>query len=312
MPVFDLQGHRGARGLKPENTLPAFEAALDAGATTVETDVHLTRDGVPVLFHDAQVSERLCRLIPGRAAPDPASRPLISSLTRAELDGYRADRNPDPARFPEQDAGVTPLARLYADCHRLDPFAIPALAELFAFAGAYAGELGVQAGKTEAQRLRARDVRFELELKRIPFYPEVIGDRFDGESPARLEEQVVAAIRAAGVGERTLVRSFEHRCVRAVRCLEPHLRTGVLLAGTAPLAPGRLAREAAADVYCPDFRFLDRAQVRAAHAAGVRVVPWTVNEPPAWHRLLDWGVDGITTDYPDRLAVLLREREIAF
>src|ERR1043166_3498370 len=69
---FDLQGHRGARGLKPENTLPSFEVAFDSGVSTVETDVHLTRDGVPVLFHDGTVSERLCRLVPGSAAPDPA------------------------------------------------------------------------------------------------------------------------------------------------------------------------------------------------------------------------------------------------
>ena len=65
---FDLQGHRGARGLKPENTLPSFEVAFDLGVTAVETDLHLSRDGVPLVTHDAVISERLCRLPPGEIA----------------------------------------------------------------------------------------------------------------------------------------------------------------------------------------------------------------------------------------------------
>ena len=78
------------------------------------------------------------------------------------------------------------------------------------------------------------------------------------------------------------------------------------------MSPGELARAADAQVYCPGYEFLDAAQVRAAHAAGIRVLPWTVNEPSEWARLVEWGVDGITTDYPDRLAIWLRERGIVF
>src|SRR6516164_5232519 len=108
--TFNLQGHRGARGLRPENTLPSFEAAFDTGATTVETDLHLTGDGVPVLMHDPYISERIYRLIaPGSAAPAPAERPLVSQLTLLQLRSYRGDLNPDPRGFPDQDAGVTPL-----------------------------------------------------------------------------------------------------------------------------------------------------------------------------------------------------------
>jgi glycerophosphoryl diester phosphodiesterase len=73
-----------------------------------------------------------------------------------------------------------------------------------------------------------------------------------------------------------------------------------------------LARAAGAELYCPSYLFLDEDLVRRAHAGGVRVVPWTVNDPPAWQRLLDWGVDGMTTDFPDRLAAFLRDRGVAF
>jgi glycerophosphoryl diester phosphodiesterase len=312
MARFDLQGHRGARGLKPENTLPAFEAAFDAGVTTVETDIHLTRDGIPVLFHDPAVTEKLCRVLPKATAPDPFAHPLVRTLSLVQLRAYRADINPDPGRFPQQDSTVTPLAEAFGKERELDPFAIPTLADLFAFVTSYGGRLGRLVEKTEEQRDRALDIRFDLELKRVPFHPETIGDDFAGESPALLEKRVVEEIRNAKMVDRCLVRSFDHRAVRAARTLEPRLTGSVLIAETAPVAPSRLARRADAQVYCPDYHFVDRVVVENCHEKGIRVVPWTVNEPEAWNRLLEWGVDGITTDYPDRLAAVLRSRKIPF
>ena len=222
------------------------------------------------------------------------------------------DINPDPLRFPTQDTATPPLSQLFAEEHQLDAYAIPTLADLLAFATCYAGALGRQAGKTDEQRQKVEQVRFDLELKRVPFHPETIGDQFDGESPALLEKRVVEEIRKASAVEHALVRSFDHRSVRAVRRLEPRLRASILIAETAPVAPARLVRRADAQIYCPDYRFLDRTQIQQCHAKGIRVVPWTINEPEDWMRLLDWGVDGITTDYPDRLAAVLRARGISF
>ncbi len=111
---------------------------------------------------------------------------------------------------------------------------------------------------------------------------------------------------------RTTVRSFDHRCVRLLRKLEPGLTGAILIAETAPVAPGELVERADAQVYCPGYLFLDESIVRQVHSAGARVLPWTVNQPEHWQRLLDWGVDGITTDVPDRLARYLRERDISF
>ena len=88
---------------------------------------------------------------------------------------------------------------------------------------------------------------------------------------------------------------------------EPSLTGTVLIEGTAPLRPAGLAWEANAAVYCPHYDFVDAELVAEAHAGGVRVVPWTANEPEVWRRLLEMGVDGITTDYPDRLAACLRK-----
>ena len=305
---FDLQGHRGARGLKPENTLPSFEVALDVGVSSIETDVHLTRDAVPVLVHDPVLTDVLVELIPGQA--EPACR-AISQLTLDEVRRFRMDRNPDPHRFATQDNRVTPVAESFARAQRLDPFTLPTVADLFAFVAAYAGSMGECAGKSSTQRARAAQVRFDLELKRVPFEPERIGDQFDGTAPGVLERRVVEEIRGAGALNRTSVRSFDHRSVRAIRQIEPGLNTAVVIANTAPISPVTLLQEAGATMYCPDYRFLDESTIRTLHAGGVPVVPWTVNRAEDWERLVAWGVDGITTDYPNRLAEWLREKGIA-
>jgi glycerophosphoryl diester phosphodiesterase len=310
--LFNLQGHRGARALRPENTLPSFEAAFDAGVSSIETDVHLTRDGVAVLCHDPLLGDPPCTLLrPGSAAPS-AMPPLVSRMTLDELRGYRADGNPDARRFPDQSASVTPLAALFAEQHGLHLYAIPTLEELLHFTAAYAGEPGARAGKSEMQRQRARNVLFDLELKRVPFHPETINDRYDGTAPGLLEQCIVDTVRRAGVIERTTVRSFDHRCVRLLRQMEPGLTGAVLIAETAPVAPAELIERADAQVYCPGYLFVDEAIVRQVRSAGARVLPWTVNQPEHWQRLLDWGVDGITTDVPDRLARYLSERGIAY
>jgi glycerophosphoryl diester phosphodiesterase len=300
-----IQGHRGARGVRPENTLPSFEAALDCDVASIETDLHLTRDGVPVLYHDPFVSAKICRRADGRDVVDPLP---VRSLTLERVREYIADRNPACEHFPHQNPEPTPLAVWFAERHGISPLAIPTLADLFAFALDYAGEPGRAVGKSEAQRVSASRMVFDLELKCYPFHAGAIHDGFDPKTGGLLERSVVDAVRSAGLVGRTVVRSFDHRSVRAVRQLEPRIVGAVLVAGTAPVEPAELARAAGAEIYCPEFTFLDEATVQGLHAAGVRVMPWTVNHPSEWDRLVAWGVDGIGTDFPDRLAEHLRGR----
>src|SRR5216683_4218365 len=139
-PTFDLQGHRGARGLKSENTLPSFEAAFDLGVSSVETDVHLTADDVPVLFHDSHVSARHCRLNPNCGVVSLEGWPAVRFLKLADMRKWLADQNLDQRRFPKQDNQVTPVARLFMESQGFHPFTPPTLADLFAFAAAYAGD----------------------------------------------------------------------------------------------------------------------------------------------------------------------------
>lgn len=299
MAVFDIQGHRGARAVRPENTLPSFEAALDAGVTSIETDVHLTRDGVPILAHDAVLPAS------ASAAPHtPAAR--VRELSFAELRHWRVDRNPDPVRFPRQKSDVPPLTGSFAVAYGMDAYAPPAVSDLITFIEAYAGEAGRAAGKADDQRQAAARLRLDLELKRTPGRPIEAGDDFDGEAPGLLERAVVSVLRQAGWCARASVRSFDHRSVRAVRRLEPRIAGAVLVSATAPADPAAVAQAAEATTYCPEIAVLDRPLVEACHAAGIRVLPWTVNEPDDWERLVAWGVDGMTTDDPQALAEWLR------
>ena len=190
------------------------------------------------------------------------------------------------------------------------PFAVPTLADLFGFVYFCAEDGRHFTAQDPKQRECARKVRFDLELKRVPFEPETIGDTFDGSKPGILERRVLEEARRADMLKRCTVRSFDHRSLRAARKQEPHVTMAVLIAGTCPVSPATLTREAGATIYCPDYRFVDEEQIRKLHAENLRVIPWTVNRPEDWERLVAWGVDGLTSDYPDRLAAWLEQRAI--
>jgi glycerophosphoryl diester phosphodiesterase len=283
----EVHGHRGARGLAPENTLPGFELALDLGVDALELDLHRTADGVIVIAHDASIRRSLCRLDPGAPgpdAPDPDRLPdgapslRIDALTFAELARYRCDRNPDMDRFPAQRRGAATLAG--------DDYRVPSLEALFAFVEAYAGD----PRKSIAQRARARSVRFNLETKH---------DAADG----ALERAVVAAIRRRGLARRVLLQSFDARSLATLHRLAPELPRAYLT--RSPFAGPEDAAELGAAYWSPNFRYLTEADVRAAHALGLRVVPYTVDRLDDLRATLALGVDGIISDRPDRLLELV-------
>jgi glycerophosphoryl diester phosphodiesterase len=303
MPGFELQGHRGARGLVPENTLSSLEVALDLGVSAIETDLHLTADGHAVLFHDPRVSQAICRFLPGQqAAETGGEEPLVGSLTLRQLRAFAFDINPHPERFPTQDGTPRPLATLFAERKGFHPYAMPAVEDVFQFLQAYVGPMGTFAGKTPAQQANVNRVILDFELKRVPFRPEYLG--------AGLEKALVDVIRRAGALGRCRVRSFDHRCLRTIGELSPEIKTAVLVGEGAPVHPAELVRQAEAQFYCPFYAFVDQDIIQQVHDAGYRIIPWTVNEVEDCVRLAEWGVDGITTDYPDRIGEALRARGI--
>ncbi len=301
--AIDLQGHRGARGLAPENTLAAFRTALSIGVTTLETDLALTRDGVLVLSHEPRLARTLTRGPDGNwlAADGP---PFVELDTR-ELARYDVGRlNP-----------ALPYADQWPEQKPADGERIPALSELFSIARA-------------ARSPGGAPVRFNIETKITP------GGEVPTASAARFAQAVVAAVESAGVVDRVTVQSFDWRTLLEIKRLAPHMATVCLTiesngmntvrpaadgvspwhAGLKPVDHGgsivRLARAAGCGAWSPFWRNVTAELVHEAHAAGLRVVPWTVNDPAEMERLAALGVDGLITDYPDRARSVLTSRGI--
>ncbi len=291
---LDVQGHRGARGLKPESTLPSFESALDELVTTLELDLHFTADGRLVVWHDPFVDPAKCRLgegaPPGAPDPDDPATPAddlrISALTFAELGAYRCDRNPDPQAFPAQDSLGTDLAG--------DRYEFIALEELFDFVDLY-----VESGaKDDEQRQHASRVRYNIETKRVPASPELIGDDFDGVTAGAFEQALLDLIDERGIVDRVTVQSFDHRSLWAIAATGSDVQLSALTPGRAAPDFADLAARGA-QVWSPNFRAVDAESLAAAREAGLLVLPWTVNDPADMRRLAELGVDGLITDRPD-------------
>jgi glycerophosphoryl diester phosphodiesterase len=296
---FDVQGHRGARGLSPENTLPSLEVALDLLVDTLEIDFHLSADDWAVAWHDPYLDASLCRVPEGEEGlPDPDELPpmhedlRVRNLTREQLSRYICDRNPDVERFPDQSTSPTALAG--------DEFRIVTLERIFEFVAEYAES----PEKTAEQRENASRVRFNLETKRVEDRPEFIGDGFHGETPGLFERQLLAAVRAHGMEERVMLQSFDHRSLWAARSIAPWL---TLVALDREIeTPFEEFRDRGVSVWSPRARLVTEETVAAAQDAGLQVIPWTVNDPAEMERLIRLGVDGIITDRPDLLVVYRR------
>ena len=292
-PGFDAEGHRGARGLLPENSLPAFETALDLGVTTLELDLHFTQDGQVVVWHDPIIDDTKCRLPDDPADPDapdprnPLRRIFISQQPLSVVQSYLCDLNPDSERFAEPTAVSTQLAG--------NDYRIITLAELFDFVEQYANsDL-----KTEAQRSNAAKVQFNIETKREPDHPEYIDDGFTGGEAGPFELAILEVVNGRFLTNRIIIQSFDHRSLRTIRDIDGEIRLAALTTGG----------EAKLDVYAaykfniwsPNQRDVTAELIAKAHDEGLVVIPWTVNETADMQRLIGWGVDGLISDRPDLL-----------
>lgn len=286
--ILELHGHRGARGLWPENTRPAFRGALAIGVSAIEMDVALTRDGIAVLSHDPILDPLLTRGPDGVWIEPPGA--LIRTLSHAELAGYDVGRirpgTSQAAAFPEQQG--------------MDGVGLPTLSDIVSLT-----PQGILA----------------VELKTFPNHPDWT------EPPEAMAEAVLAELEAAGALHRTRIIAFDWRVLTYLRKVRPGLDLGYLTdaetAGAdwlwwdgAALADfgGSIPRAVAAQggrVWGPDFATLTEAEVAEAHALGLLVNPWTVNETADMARLMDWGVGALTTDYPDRARAVMAEKRIS-
>lgn len=292
--AFDLQGHRGARGLAPENTLPAFARALAIGVTTLEMDAGLTEDDVVVIAHDRRLNPDIARGPDGRwiTANQRGLTPAIRELTFRELQRYDVGRIKPGSDY----------SRRFPDQRRQDKVRIPALEEAF--------EL--------ARHARNGEVRFNIETKVSPEAPE------DTAPPEAFVRALVRVVRENGMAGRVTIQSFDWRTLAIVQKEAPEIATSYLTSQQqgfdtvqaghredSPWTAGirfrdhgsvpRMVQAAGGRVWSPNYTDLTEVVIREAKSLGLAVLPWTVNDRAVMERLIDWGVDGLISDYPDRL-----------
>lgn len=286
LPTFDVQGHRGARGLAPENTLPAFRRALDLGVPTLELDLAVSADGEVVVSHEPWMDHLICSHPDGRpVSEDEAPLLNLHTMTAAEIARYDCGSRRHP-RFPEQQP---------------EPAAKPLLRDVFALAEAYTAERGLP------------PVFYNVETKSKPGW-----DNRYALPPDAFVEVIWREVETAGVAERFILQSFDVRTLQVAHGRGLPIRLALLVApghlgapedGTPEswLADGLDRLGFTPDIYSPYFEIVTETVVERAHADGMLVLPWTVNEPDEMARQKAMGVDGIITDYPDR-AMPLFER----
>ena len=294
---FDIEAHRGGRALRPENTLPAFANALSMGVDTLELDLGVTRDGVVVVSHDRGLNPDLARGPDGRYV---ASGIPYIELTLAQVKTYDVGQirpaSAYAAQFPDQLA--VPGTR------------IPTLSEVFAL----------------VRRSGDRHVRLNIETKIDVNHPHESLD------PQRFVAVVLALLRREHFSNRVMIESFDWRTLLLVQKLAPQIATVYLTrqsgadpsvytdrasAWTAGYDPpnyggsvARAVRAAGGRLWSPYYRDVDVRTIAEAHALGIAVIVWTVNDARDMADLIDSGVDGIISDRPDLLRTVAAAKGI--
>lgn len=286
--TLEIQGHRGARGLAPENTLVAFNKGLDAGVDTLELDVGVTKDGWVVVSHDQALNPDITRGPDGKYLEGKAG-PAIKDLTIGELRQYDVGRiNPG-----------TEYAKRYPDQQSVDGTRIPTLVDLM--------QLVRDRGH--------RGVTLNIEIKRDPTKPELT-------PPVRTYVgALVTTLYTYSFQERVTIQSFDWEALEVAKALAPGIPRSYLTAqrktfDTIEAAKGssawtgeykyadygsvpKMVKAAGGLIWSPNYNDLDEAKVKEAKALNLVVMPWTVNDPEAAKKLKAWGVDGVITDRPD-------------
>jgi len=297
--ALDLQGHRGARGLAPENSLAGFELALQQGVTTLELDIAITRDGVLVIHHDLELNPNHTRDAQGRWLDKPSAP--IFHMSWDELQAY------DIGRIRPG----TSYARQFPDQQPADGTRVPRLADLFARVKALGNER----------------IRFAIETKVRPDSPA------HTLPPEAYATAVVNAVRQAGMAGRVQILSFDWRTLQVVQRIAPEIPT-VYLTAQQRWTDNVGAQAPEGSAWTAGFQHKDHGSVpkmikaaggrfwsvyhgdltperlAEAQGLGLKVLVWTVNDAAQMGRFVDMGVDGLVTDRPDIAQRVLQERRV--
>lgn len=273
-PGFDLQAHRGGRGETTEQSLRAFAKSLEIGVSTLELDITITKDGQPLVWHDPAIDADKCADTGPAFTGDPVYPyvgKLVYELTLVQIETLDCGRR--LAEFPEAEV--------------VRGNKIATLPQVFALVDSYGA-----------------DIRYNIETK-------VEADHSGASAqPQEFVDVILAAVRAAGRVDRVEIQSFDWRTLPMVRRAEPSIPLAALYDEEtwAPESGDPMigAVIVGANIISPGYTLVTgKNYVDHAHALGLKVIPWTVNDADAMREQINYGVDGIITDFPARLRGVL-------
>lgn len=265
---IDLQGHRGARGLLPENSIPAFRKALDLRVNTLELDLGISKDSLVVVSHDPWFASAICSSPDGTPITRETQRDhILFHMPYSEIMRYDCGSR-GHASFPEQ----VPM-----------PVYKPLLDSVFVLAEQYTADHDLPPMLYNIE-IKSREENYET------LHP----------SPGAFAALVYEVVDRHGLIDRVTIQSFDPNALEATHAIDSSTILSLLVDNDLGFEENLARLTFTPDIYSPHHRLVDREMVESAHMKGMRVIPWTVNETEDMRRLVDLGVDGIITDYPDR------------
>ena len=272
----DVHGHRGCRGLLPENTIRAFREAVELGCDFVEMDVVISKDGQVIVSHEPWMDHTICMDPDGSRIPEAEERGHnIYHMTVMEIQQYDCGSLEHP-RFPEQDQRKSVKPTLREVVEDVDEHA------LMSSVGAPS---------------------YNIEIKSDPA---LYGTFQPG--PEEFAHAVIETVDSLGISERCIIQSFDPAILEAVHAERDDLLVALLVENDLGVAENLARLSFKPNIYSPQFSMANEAMLKNLRERDIELVVWTVNEVPDIMRMLDLGVDAIISDYPDRVIKLVEDR----
>lgn len=275
-PKIDVQGHRGARGLYPENSIPAMLAALNMGVNTLELDVVISKDRLVVVSHEPWMNSDICLDANGRDLSSSKGKQLnLYELNYNEIANYDCGSKHN-SKFPQQQKMPVPK---------------PLLSELIA------------AVERHCREYKLPPIRYNIEIK-----SQLATDGKYHPAYDTFAELVIEVLAKANVMNRTTIQSFDVRPLQHINGKDYPVQIALLT--ELQLQPEKAIQSLGfiPTIYSPYYKLVTPKLLDYAKQVGMQVIPWTVNDPEDMEKMLQLGVDGIITDYPNVLIELLKSR----
>lgn len=275
IPALDIQGHRGCRGLLPENSIPAFIHALQLGVTTLELDVVISRDSQVLVSHEPWLSSTICQTPAGELVQEGSERTWnMYQMNYEEIRSCDCGSRPHP-RFPDQQSMPT-----YK----------PLLSEVIDSVQAYLAANNLP------------QVYYNIETKCQPE-----GDNIFHPEPEAFTKFLLDVIITKGIKGYAMIQSFDPRTLQVAHRLDPDLPLVLLVEDKQDPQAKIDSLGFVPQVYSPAMELVNEQLRTWSQQLHMKLIPWTVNDTADMQRMIDFGVDGIITDYPDRLLALRKK-----